>query len=153
LNLDPGHKQIGAEFDRFGIITTHIDGNGQHVYFDDLTYSIAVGILGDMDGDSNVDFDDIDDFVLGLTDPMAYENQFGVPPLAKGDTDGDGEFDFDDIVGFVALLTGAASETAHAVPEPSMFVLITAALASLVTARNAGIGMARGSRASPENNH
>jgi len=39
LNLDPGHKQIGAHFNRFGIITTHIDGSGQTVYFDDLTYT------------------------------------------------------------------------------------------------------------------
>jgi hypothetical protein len=42
LNLDAGHKQIGARFNRFGIITTHIDGNGQTVYFDDLTYTIAI---------------------------------------------------------------------------------------------------------------
>ena len=42
LNLDPGHKQIGATFNRFGIITTHIDGSGQTVYFDDLTYSVAI---------------------------------------------------------------------------------------------------------------
>jgi hypothetical protein len=42
LNLDAGHKQIGAHFDRFGIITTHIDGSGQTVYFDDLTYAIGV---------------------------------------------------------------------------------------------------------------
>jgi hypothetical protein len=41
LNLDPGHKQIGAHFNRFGIITTHIDGSGQTVYFDDLTYAIG----------------------------------------------------------------------------------------------------------------
>ena len=42
LNLDPGHKEIGALFNRFGIITTHIDGNGQTVYFDDLTYTIDI---------------------------------------------------------------------------------------------------------------
>ena len=42
LPLDEGHKQIGARFNRFGIITTHIDGNGQTVYFDDLTYTIAI---------------------------------------------------------------------------------------------------------------
>ncbi|HEX5177324.1 MAG TPA: hypothetical protein VFV83_09860 [Chthoniobacteraceae bacterium] len=42
LNLDPGHKQIGASFNRFGIITTHIDGSGQTVYFDDITYAIAI---------------------------------------------------------------------------------------------------------------
>jgi hypothetical protein len=41
LNLDPGHKQIGAHFNRFGIITTHIDGSGQTVYFDDLTYTMG----------------------------------------------------------------------------------------------------------------
>jgi hypothetical protein len=41
LNLDAGHKQIGAQFNRFGIITTHIDGSGQAVYFDDLTYTIG----------------------------------------------------------------------------------------------------------------
>lgn len=41
LNLDPGHKQIGAQFNRFGIITTHIDGSGQTVYFDDLTYTMG----------------------------------------------------------------------------------------------------------------
>jgi len=41
LNLDSGHKQIGASFNRFGIITTHIDGSGQTVYFDDLTYTIG----------------------------------------------------------------------------------------------------------------
>jgi hypothetical protein len=29
-----------VEFDRFGIITTWIDGNAQRVYFDDLTYTV-----------------------------------------------------------------------------------------------------------------
>jgi hypothetical protein len=41
LNFDSGHKQIGAQFNRFGIITTHIDGSGQTVYFDDLTYTLG----------------------------------------------------------------------------------------------------------------
>lgn len=39
LTMDPGHKNMGAHFDRFGIITTQIDGSGQTVYFDDLTYT------------------------------------------------------------------------------------------------------------------
>lgn len=42
LPLNPGHKQIGARFNRFGLITTHIDGSGQTIYFDDLTYAVAV---------------------------------------------------------------------------------------------------------------
>jgi hypothetical protein len=39
LDLGPGHKAAGARFDRLGLITTWIDGNGQHVYFDDLSYT------------------------------------------------------------------------------------------------------------------
>jgi hypothetical protein len=30
----------GATFDRIGTLTTRVDGNGQHVYFDDLTYTV-----------------------------------------------------------------------------------------------------------------
>lgn len=41
LDIDPAHRQIGATFNRFGIITTHIDGSGQTVYFDDLTYTLG----------------------------------------------------------------------------------------------------------------
>jgi hypothetical protein len=39
LELAKGHKATGARFDRFGLVTTWIDGNGQRVYFDDLTYT------------------------------------------------------------------------------------------------------------------
>lgn len=39
LELQSGHKKAGAHFDRFGIVTTWIDGNGQLVYLDDLTYT------------------------------------------------------------------------------------------------------------------
>jgi len=39
LVLGPGHKAAGCRFDRFGLITTWIDGNGQTIYFDDLTYT------------------------------------------------------------------------------------------------------------------
>jgi hypothetical protein len=37
--LDPGHRGAPAAFDRFGIVTSWIDGNSQQVYFDDLTYT------------------------------------------------------------------------------------------------------------------
>ena len=39
LDLAPGDKANGAQFDRFGLVTPWIDGNGQHVYFDDLSYT------------------------------------------------------------------------------------------------------------------
>lgn len=41
LNVTADHRAQGARFDRFGIVTTHIDGNGQEVYLDDLTYTAA----------------------------------------------------------------------------------------------------------------
>lgn len=39
LNFNSGDKDFGANFDRFGMITTHIDGNGQTIYFDELEYT------------------------------------------------------------------------------------------------------------------
>ena len=41
LDLPPGHKALGATFDRFGICTPWIDGNSVTVYFDDLEYTAA----------------------------------------------------------------------------------------------------------------
>ena len=39
VDLRPGDRLPGGIFDRFGIVTTWIDGNGQSIYFDDLTYT------------------------------------------------------------------------------------------------------------------
>jgi hypothetical protein len=39
MDLGPGVRAAGAQFDRFGLVTPWIDGNGQHVYFDDLSYT------------------------------------------------------------------------------------------------------------------
>jgi hypothetical protein len=39
MDLAPGYKSVGAQFDRFGLVTPWIDGNGQHIYFDDLSYT------------------------------------------------------------------------------------------------------------------
>jgi hypothetical protein len=39
MNLAPGIKAAGARFDRFGLVTPWVDGNGQHAYFDDLSYT------------------------------------------------------------------------------------------------------------------
>jgi hypothetical protein len=39
LDLGVGDRKTGARFDRFGLVTTWIDGNAQRVYFDDLTYT------------------------------------------------------------------------------------------------------------------
>jgi hypothetical protein len=39
LALGEGHQTAGSRFDRFGLITTWIDGNSQTIFFDDLTYT------------------------------------------------------------------------------------------------------------------
>jgi hypothetical protein len=41
LELEPGARERGARFDRFGIVTTWIDGNSQDVYWDDVTYTVG----------------------------------------------------------------------------------------------------------------
>ena len=101
------------------------------------TISVSA-LLGDMDLDADVDFDDIDDFVLGLTDPAIYEAMYGVPPTQRGDIDRDGDLDFDDIPSFVAVFTSSLQRTSpQAVPEPSSGLLaLVALLGMLIVERN-----------------
>jgi hypothetical protein len=40
FDLEEGAKSSGTLLDRFGIVTTWIDGNGQNVYWDDITYTV-----------------------------------------------------------------------------------------------------------------
>lgn len=119
---------------RGGIIPATLD-------VDNLTALYSL-MKGDMDCDGDVDFDDIDDFVLGLNNPAGYEAIFGVPPSLKGDTDGDGDQDFDDINGFVGILQPGGL---HSVPEPATgsiaFVAGLAALGLLMRRRNGRRGV------------
>ncbi|OHB77954.1 MAG: hypothetical protein A2W31_16355 [Planctomycetes bacterium RBG_16_64_10] len=99
---------------------------------------------GDMDGDIDVDFDDIDDFVLGLADQLFYEAVYGAPPSFRGDLDGDGDLDFDDIPGFVAVLTSGHTAPARGAPQPTPepSTLCLAGLAAL------GLGLLQSRQAS-----
>ena len=70
-------------------------------------WQIPIAIPGDMNDDGLVNFDDINAFVLALTDPVAYHALYPqLDPNLSGDTNGDGVLNFDDINGFVALLAG-----------------------------------------------
>lgn len=40
LDVPEAERNAGGQYDRFGIITTRVDGNGQHDYWDDLTYTV-----------------------------------------------------------------------------------------------------------------
>jgi hypothetical protein len=100
-----------------GAISFPADGLG------DATFRITAPLVGDLDCDGDLDFDDIAPLVLGLNDPIAYEDIFGLSPRVKGDVDGDGDLDFDDIPAFISLLSGQAAGRMQRIPEPRTLVL------------------------------
>jgi Tol biopolymer transport system component len=68
--------------------------------------TLTVYPRGDMDCDGDVDFDDINPFVLALTGAEAYYAQYPNCCWLNADCNADGHVDFDDINPFVALLSG-----------------------------------------------
>jgi hypothetical protein len=60
---------------------------------------------GDLNCDSAVSFDDIDPFVLLLSDQNAWQAQYPGCDWRNGDCDGNGAIDFDDVNAFVAILS------------------------------------------------
>jgi len=63
------------------------------------------GVLGDMNCDQEVNFGDINPFVLALTNPAGYAAAFPDCDIMHGDINRDGLVNFADINPFVALLT------------------------------------------------
>ncbi|MEW6249134.1 MAG: M14 family zinc carboxypeptidase [Planctomycetota bacterium] len=59
---------------------------------------------GDLNCDGHINFDDINPFVLALSDPAGYAVAYPNCNIMNGDINGDGRVDFDDINPFVALL-------------------------------------------------
>jgi hypothetical protein len=41
FDLQEGDKKAGMKFDRFGIVTSWIDGNSVDAYWDDITYTVS----------------------------------------------------------------------------------------------------------------
>ncbi len=76
-----------------------VAGGGQH----------SLGLkayYGDLNCDGVIDFEDINPFVLALSDPVGYQAAYPNCDIHNGDCDHDGDVDFDDINAFVALLSG-----------------------------------------------
>ena len=73
----------------------------------DVALNEGVYRLGDMNCDGAVNFDDINPFVLALSDPAGYGTTYPNCPISNGDIDGNGAVDFFDINPFVALLSGS----------------------------------------------
>ncbi len=61
--------------------------------------------VGDLNCNGSVGFDDINPFVLRLSNPQAYFATYPYCPDANGDINGNGAVGFDDINPFVALLS------------------------------------------------
>jgi probable HAF family extracellular repeat protein len=85
-----------------------IVGTGRHIGVADSEAWIAhIGKVnpGDVNCDHDVNFDDIDPFVLALTDPDGYDAQYGETcDIKYADVNPDGIVDFDDIDPFVCCL-------------------------------------------------
>ncbi len=83
-------------------------GDGAYGYWDesDATFAVVEGqfVLGDMNCDGAVDFDDINPFVLALSGQAGYEAAYPDCNWLHADADQDGDVDFDDINPFVALI-------------------------------------------------
>jgi hypothetical protein len=81
------------------------NGNGQAV-IDMGAYEHGSFRYGDLNCDGAVDFDDIDPFILALSDPAGYQAAYPGCARLLADDDGDGDVDFDDINPFVAKISG-----------------------------------------------
>jgi hypothetical protein len=88
--------------DRWPDLVIGYSGNPSVVVF----YARPPVLPGDMNCDGQVNFRDINPFVLAIADPVAWQNLFPGCNLMNGDVNGDGAFNFRDINPFVALLRG-----------------------------------------------
>jgi 6-phosphogluconolactonase (cycloisomerase 2 family) len=106
-----------ADDNKMGIYSFTLNPNGSFTHNGPIVStegiaprSIAVWkpriLLGDLNCDGQVNFGDINPFVLALTDLGAYEALYPGCPFGNRDINGDGQFNFGDINPFVALLVG-----------------------------------------------
>jgi hypothetical protein len=83
------------------------DGNGDSVAVVDMgAYEFGSHRYGDLNCDGAINFDDVNAFVLALSDPAGYHAAYPTCGYLLADINGDGAVTFDDIDPFVAILSG-----------------------------------------------
>jgi len=105
---------------------------------EDIDYALAwygelPTLVGDMDLNGLLDYDDIHPFVTAIVNPAAYEAAYGVSGTIRGDVNANGLFDFDDILAFMDhLQVLAVTASLDSVPEPSTWALTWALACPLI---------------------
>jgi hypothetical protein len=85
-------------------------------------------LVGDLNGDGEVNFGDLTPFVTALTDIPAYESMYpGLDRVALCDVSGDGACNFGDLTPFANLLTAEGAQSTS-VPEPGSAAFIATAV-------------------------
>lgn len=127
-----GTFEIDQPYDYFYLTVRMVTYNEAHPYFwlspgqpadtmaigvDDFSFQVSVALPGDFDGSGAVDTQDINPFILALTDPAGYASTYGITPDPY-DLNDDGLINTEDINPFIALLTGPGSAAAATIPEP-----------------------------------
>jgi hypothetical protein len=87
-------------------VPNQADPNIQALAMDDLHVQLGPGLrYGDLNCDGSVNFGDINPFVLALSNPAAFAQQYPNCNILNGDINGDGTVSFADINPFVSCLT------------------------------------------------
>jgi hypothetical protein len=115
---------------------------GLHREVEGLEYITGI-LLVDQQRDGLVNTEDVNAFVLALTDPDAFAVQFpDVHMLLAGDINGDGFINTEDINPFISLLTGGGvgqtMAAFTAIPEPSSLTLCGLVVLFLSAGRRGG---------------
>jgi hypothetical protein len=129
LQQDAGHDRADAQgleiltwatLDPFGSVqSTYLQAGanalvfgvcGNATYYEptgvEFTAVVTYWLRGDLDCNGAVNFDDINPFVLALSDPATYNAMFPYCNVLNGDCNASGAVNFDDINAFIAILSG-----------------------------------------------
>ncbi len=95
-------------------------------------FMLTAALPGDFNGDGLVNTEDINPFILALTQPGEYETVYGTSAAAR-EPSGDGLLNTEDINVFIALLTGGGQ--AGVIPEPAGGMVLALGGAALLARR------------------